>query len=65
MKFPNIEAERTRHDLSKATKFAEVMGVARGTVVNWMNGKTEIPASKLLQMSEMWNCSVDYLLGRA
>lgn len=42
---------------------AEKLGVSYATLKNWMKGKGEIPASKLVLMSEMFNCSADYLLG--
>lgn len=47
------------------TELAEKIGVSYGTLKNWMRGKGEIPASKLIAMSELFNCSTDYLLGVA
>ena len=59
---PNIEAERVRRNISRA-EFAELMGVTRRTVINWQNGSTEIPMSKLVRLAQEWGVSVDYLLG--
>lgn len=62
--FPNINAECARAGMTK-TELAEKIGVSYGTLKNWMRGKGEIPASKLVAMSELFNCSTDYLLGVA
>lgn len=57
----NIEAERARHKLS-LDELSKKIGVERKTLYNWqLNGK--IPATALIKMSEVFNCSVDYLLG--
>lgn len=61
--FPNIDAERARRKMSQQFA-AETIGVSAKTFQNWMTGKTEIPASALLKMADMFGCSVDYLLGR-
>ena len=59
--FPNIKAEQARHNLSNQN-LASKLGVSDRTITNWMNGKTEIPASKLLAMSRIFSCTIDYLL---
>ena len=64
MMFPNIEAERVRSGMTKA-KMAEEIGVTTGTLKNWQNGRTEIPASKLVALADIFGVSTDYLLGRA
>lgn len=58
--YPNINAERVRLGLT-LSQFAEVLGVTRKTVYNWTT-KGDIPQSKLEQMSEMFHCSINYLL---
>jgi len=63
MKYPNIEAERARSGMTKE-KFASTVGVSVGTVKNWQNGRTEIPASKIIVMAKIFNVTTDYLLGR-
>lgn len=60
--FPNINAECARAGMTKSL-LAERLGVSYGTLKNWMNGKGEIPASKLIIMSKLFGCSTDYLLG--
>lgn len=62
MKYPNIEAERARNGLTLET-FAMQLGVSRKTVFNWIR-KGDIPQTALENMSKLFNCSVDYLLGR-
>lgn len=60
--YPNINAERSRRKLT-IEAFAKMLGVTRKTVYNWMvHGN--IPQSKLEQMAEMFDCSIDYLLQR-
>lgn len=62
MKYPNIDAERARHGMS-ANELSQKLGVSRKTLYNWIaNGS--IPANALIQMADIFNCSVDYLLGR-
>lgn len=60
--FPNINAECARNGMTK-TELAEHLGVSYTTLKNWLKGKGEIPASKLITMSKLFNCSTDYLLG--
>lgn len=60
--FPNINAEMARNNLTNKS-LAKNLGVAEKTVSNWRNGKSEIPASKLLAMSRLFHVSTDYLLG--
>jgi transcriptional regulator with XRE-family HTH domain len=62
MKYPNIDAERARNGLSNDA-LAEKLGVTRKTLYNWVtNGN--IPIQKLVQMADIFQCSIDYLLGR-
>lgn len=62
MKLPIVEAERIKHGLSR-DEFARTLGVSRRTIQNWQSGATEIPLSKVLELTNMWGCSADYLLG--
>lgn len=59
--YPNIYAEMARFGLTNRT-LSEKIGVSEKTVSNWKNGKTDIPSVKLLAMSRLFNCTVDYLL---
>ena len=63
MKYPNIDAERARHGLSLEGLAAE-LGVSRKTVYNWMTSGN-IPQRALLKMSDLFDKSIDYLLGRS
>lgn len=61
MLYPNITAERARRNMT-IDHFALQLGVTSKTVQNWQkSGK--IPADKLLIMANLFNCTVDYLLG--
>ena len=62
MKYPNIDAERARHGLN-ADELAQKLGVSRKTLYNWtVNGN--IPSSALIRMADLFQCTIDYLLGR-
>ena len=64
MLYPNIEAERARIGLTKE-ELANRLDVSPKTLVNWQSGKTNISVNKLIKLSDMFGCSVDYLLGLA
>lgn len=42
---------------------AHELGVSYSTIKSWMYGKTDIPSSKLIEMSNLFQVSTDYLLG--
>ena len=62
LKYPNIEAERVRLGMSQ-DELIEALGYKeRKSYYNWLaNGN--IPTSVLIKLSDIFNCSVDYLLG--
>lgn len=60
--FPNILAELGRKRMT-LTYFSKQLNVSRKTVSNWLNGKSEIPVSALVKMSQMFECTTDYLIG--
>lgn len=60
--FPNINAEMARNNMTNS-RLAEKLNVSEKTISNWKSGKTEIPASKLLAMSQIFGVTTDYLLG--
>lgn len=62
MKYPNIDAERARHGIN-AEELAQMLGVSRKTLYNWTD-KGNIPSSALVRMADIFQCSIDYLLGR-
>lgn len=58
--FPNIAAERARRKMS-LDAMAEQLGVTRKTIYNWETSG-HIPQTAVEKMSEMFGCSIDYLL---
>lgn len=62
MKYPNIDAERARAGMS-AESLAQKLGVTRKTLYNWIT-RGYIPKTALEQMAALFDCSIDYLLGR-
>lgn len=60
--FPNIDAERARLGMSKVD-LARELNVSYSTLKSWMNGKTEMPCSKIIAMTKLFGVSSDYLLG--
>ena len=63
MKYPNIEAERARRGMSNDSLAGE-LGITRKTLFNWI-AKGNIPMSALTKMADLFDCSIDYLLGRS
>ncbi len=60
MKYPNIEAERARRNLSYEDMAAK-LDVSRKTLYNWIT-KGKIPQKKVEDMAVFFRCSADYLL---
>jgi transcriptional regulator with XRE-family HTH domain len=60
--YPNIEAERKRLNLTQE-ELSKKLLVERKTYYSWIN-KGNIPIQKLILMGDIFDCSVDYLLGR-
>ena len=60
--YPNIEAERVRHNISQED-LSQKIGFERKSYYNWLvNGK--IPGNILVKLADFFDCSTDYLLGR-
>lgn len=60
--YPAIEAERIRHNISQE-ELSSKLNVERKSYYNWLtNGKIPVPV--LIKLSEIFDCSIDYLLGR-
>lgn len=57
----NIEAERARAGMTK-NELSEKLGISQKTYGKYVNG-SPISSDVLEKMSELFNCSVDYLLG--
>ena len=61
---PNtIKSERVRAGLSQ-DELAERIGVSPITIRNWESGRNSLPVSKLIELSDIFQCSTDYILGR-
>lgn len=63
LKYPNIEAERVRLGLSQEEITKELGYKERRSYYSWLSSGN-IPTHVLVKMADMFNCSVDYLLGR-
>ncbi len=57
-----IGAERVRLKMTQAD-LAQKMGVTAKAVSQWETGQSAFPAKRLIQMSEIFDCSTDWLLG--
>jgi transcriptional regulator with XRE-family HTH domain len=42
---------------------AREIEVCTGTIQNWEKGSTDIPATKLIQLADLFNCTAEYLFG--
>ena len=62
MKYPNINAEMARNGMNRV-ELAKKMGVSRKTVYNWLT-LGRIPMNVMVKLSELFDCSVDYLIGK-
>lgn len=62
MLYPSIEAERARAGMTKL-ELCNHLDITPKTLINWQSGKTSIPISKVIKLSQMFQCSTDYLLG--
>lgn len=58
----NIKAEREKHGIS-VEQVADVLGVHQNTVRGWERGEFEPTSRNLVQLSTLYGCSADYLLG--
>lgn len=59
----NIASERVRLGWSQED-LADKLEVSRDTVKKWELGESPIKSSMLIAMSDLFGCSIDYLLGR-
>ena len=59
--FKNIDSERVKKDLSRK-QLSKMLGVSEPTLRSWINRDTELPASKVVEMTECFGCTADYLL---
>ncbi|WP_302338371.1 helix-turn-helix domain-containing protein [uncultured Ruminococcus sp.] len=61
--FYNIEIEQVRNGYTQES-ISKKLGVNRTTYRKWLDTGT-IPVEKLIALSDLFDCSVDYLLGRS
>lgn len=59
----NIASERKRLGMSQ-TDLAEELHTTRDVIKNFENGTTPIKSNMLESMSDLFGCSMDYLMGR-
>lgn len=59
----NIRGERSRQDMTQE-QLAEKLGVAESTIRRWEDGSTKPSPHLLMAMSDLFGCTIDYLLGR-
>lgn len=59
----SIASERMRLGLSQS-QLAEKLGKQRSTIARWESDPLSISGSILCELSDMFGCSIDYLLGR-
>ncbi len=59
--FRNIEAERARNGFSKEV-IATKLNITPKTYYNWVYEITPIPSHKLVELSQLFKTSMDYLL---
>ncbi len=60
--YSNIDAERSRLGWTRS-RLADYLDTSGTSIKNWIRGTTELPASKLIKMAQLFGCSTDYLLG--
>ena len=58
----NIEAERARKQMTKE-ELAKKIAITTKTYYNWINESVDIPSSKLYAMANLFDVSMEYLLG--
>ena len=62
MVYPRIKDMREDMDLSQ-TDVAKVLNCSQVAYSYYENGKRDIPTSVLIKLSNLYHCSIDYLLG--
>ena len=60
--YHRIRDLREDHDLSQ-TKLAKLLGMSQTGYSKYETGENDIPIGILIQLSELYKTSVDYLLG--
>ena len=63
MRFQRMEDLRIDHDKTQA-EIAEYLGCQREVYRRYEKGERQIPVDYLIQLSEYYNVSIDYLVGK-
>ena len=63
MKFENIRSLRIDNGMTQK-QVAEVLGVSQNTYSQYEIGVLNYPVDALVKLADLYNVSVDYLLGR-
>lgn len=58
-----LRSLRNEYNFSQQ-KLAELLGITQQAIAKWENGKAEPDSTTLIKLSEIFNCSIDYLLGK-
>lgn len=58
-----IKSERLKLDINQV-ELSKIMNVSKQTVSNWENKNRTPDVITLSKLADLFNCSVDYLLGR-
>lgn len=61
--YPRLKDLREDHDLTQA-KVAELLFITQQQYSLYEKGYRDIPTTALITLAELYNTSVDYLLGR-
>ncbi len=61
--YHRIRTMRKKEHLTQA-QMAQHLGISRRTYANYERGVHAMPAEILLSIAEMFDCSMDYLIGR-
>ncbi|MDE7087018.1 MAG: helix-turn-helix domain-containing protein [Clostridia bacterium] len=64
MKFSQRLKELRKENALSQSQLAQQVGVSQSMIVRWESGECEPTASNILKLSEVLNCSTDYLLGK-
>ena len=61
--YPMLRAMREDHDWSQ-TELAQKLGMSQTGYPKYETGENDVPTAILIQLAEIYQTSVDYLLGR-
>lgn len=62
--YKNMERMRIEHQLTREA-LAKELGTTAAKLRRWEIGQEPIPSDTLMAMADLFECSVDYLLGRS